>query len=450
MGDKESQKMAVETRTIREINEKLKKGQAVVLTAMEFKKEVRAGRKFKVGDVDVVTTGTRAVMSGTSAMLVIPVAEKGRFNRAEKIWLNGVPCIPSSNPEEGTGLVDTVIFATDESRDFHGRYGGGHVLRDMVEGKEIEVECLTTDGETIWTTFKLSDLKFARLYSFRNDYQNYMSFTNIKNHKSYRENPTSIFACRPIPLLKGLSMSGSGELNPLENDPEGRVFKMGMKVLLNNAPAVVLGYGTRSTPAMRCLSLAADMFQMDPQYMGGFKTSYGVEVTNGVAVPFPILNQNIINDLSTCLDENIPLHLGDLGDRVGLMDLNYGDVWKDARLEIEFDPERCICCSFQCPAEFYCPMGAISWKEKTIDQSLCVACGACTANCMGGAFKGKGELYPRGRIGLVHAFDKAIPVIFRQSNRFRAEMQAENLKRLLEEGKFLLNDAELEMKLWNQ
>lgn len=442
--------MPEQKKTIREINEKLKKGKAVVMTAMEFKKEVRNGHKFKVSDVDIVTTGTRAVMSGTSAMLVIPVAKKGVFKRADKIWLNGVPCYPGSNPEDSTGFVDTVIYATEESRDNHGRYGGGHVLRDMVEGKEIEVECLTDEGKTLWTSFSLNQLKFAKIYSFRNDYQNYMSFANIKNHRSYRENPTSIFACRPVPVLKGLSMSGSGELNPLENDPKGRIFRSGMKVLLNNVPAVVIGYGTRSIPSMRCLSVVADMHSMDPQFMGGFKTSYGVEVTNGLAVPFPILNQDIIDDLSNCLDENIPLHLGDIGDRISLMDLTYADIWHNAKLEIEFDPERCIYCSFQCPAEYYCPMGAISWKDKKIDETRCVACGACTANCMGGAFKGKGEFYPRGRIGMVHAFDKNIPVIFRQSNRYRAEMLAEHLKNLLDNGEFFLNDSCLEVKLWNQ
>jgi uncharacterized protein (DUF39 family) len=120
--------MAKTQKNIAEINEKLKKGKAVVMTAMEFKKEVRAGQKFKVSDVDVVTTATRGVMSGTSAMLVIPLTEKGTFKRAGKVWLNGVPCIPVSNPQEGTGLVDVVIYGTEESRDYPGRYGGGHVL----------------------------------------------------------------------------------------------------------------------------------------------------------------------------------------------------------------------------------------------------------------------------------------------------------------------------------
>ena len=142
-------KMAEQQKTISEINEKLKKGEAVIMTAMEFKKEVRNGYKFKVSDVDVVTTGTRAIMSGTSAMLVVPVAEKGDFERAEKMWLNGVPCWPGSSPVEGSGLVDTVIYGTEESIDHEGRYGGGHLLRDIVERREIDVECLSVEGKTL-------------------------------------------------------------------------------------------------------------------------------------------------------------------------------------------------------------------------------------------------------------------------------------------------------------
>ena len=440
--------MTAGTKTIKEINARLKKGAAVVMTAMEFKEEVRNGYKFKVADVDVVTTATRSIMSGTSAMLVVPVAKKGTFKRAHKMWLNGVPCFPGSSPGEGSGMVDTVIYGTQESRDYEGSYGGGHLLREIVEEKEIQVECLTAEGRTLHSVFSLDQLKFARMYSFRNDFQNYSAFANIKNLKSYRENPASIFACRPLPQLKGLTMSGSGELNPLENDPNARVFRAGMKILVNKVPGIVIGFGTRSNPQVRSLSIATDMHGMDPEFMGGFKTSYGVEVTNGIAVPFPVLNQGILDDLAQCLDENIPLRLADIGDRIPLVDLNYADVWSGARLEVEFDPDRCVYCSFQCPAEYFCPMAAISWKDKEIDASRCFGCGACTSNCPGGAFMGKGDS-PRGRIGLVHVLDTDIPVVFRQSNRYRSQILAQYLKELMLEGDFLLNDSDLELTHWH-
>jgi len=231
--------MRTQTKTISEINEKLLRGEAVVMTAMEFKREVRSGYKFRVSDVDVVTTATRGLMSGTSAMVVVPFGGRGTFRQADKIWLNGVPCLPGMGAGGGSGTVDTVIYGTAESIDCEGRYGGGHLMRDIVEGKEIHAEVLTDEGKTITASFTLDDLTFARMYSFRNAFQNYYAFANIKNHVSYRENMRSIFSCRSLPVMRGLSCAGSGELNPLENDPYARVIRAGMKILVNKAPGVV-------------------------------------------------------------------------------------------------------------------------------------------------------------------------------------------------------------------
>lgn len=437
--------MPTETKTIAQINEKLKKGQAVVMTAMEFKKEVRGGRKFTVSDVDVVTTGTRAVMSGSSAMLTIPL-EAARGRTIRRMWMNGVPCFPVSNPEPGSPLVDTVIYGTAESRDHHGRYGGGHALRNLVEGQAVELEYEDSDGRTGIVHVTLDQMPFARLYNFRNDFQNYTAFANIKNQDSYRLHPSSIFACRPMPTLLGMSVSGSGELNPMENDPHRLVLKSGTRILLNGAPGLIVSYGTRSAPSKKCLFVSADMAGMRAEYMGGFKTSYGVEITNGIAVPFPITSQQILDGLAGCLDEQVPLPVADIGDRIPLFFRNYAEIWAGAKLEVEFDPERCLCCSFQCAAEYYCPMQAISWREKKIDETLCVACGACTANCLGGAFKGKGDAAPRGSMGVMRMLDRDVPIIFRQSNRFRSEQLANSLKDLLEDGGFLLSDSQADLK----
>lgn len=437
--------MKTQTKTIAEINAKLQRGEAVVMTAMEFKKEVRSGSRIQVADVDVVTTATRGLMSGTSATVVLPSAGEDGGRPVRGIWLNGVPCTPAAGPADGPAAIEALIYGTAESVDCPGRYGGGHLLKDIVAGQEIHAEFLTDGGRRTTRRFTIADLGFARIYSFRNAFQNYHAFANIKNLASYRENRRSIFSCRPMPLLRGLSCAGSGELNPLENDPSSRVMRAGMKILVNKAPGVVIGYGTRSSPQMRNLSLAADMRGMDPEFMGGFITGGGVEVINSVAVPFPILNQGVLDDLSRCLDENIPLHLADIGDRLHIADVNYADVWAGARLEIEFDPDRCICCSFTCAAEYYCPMQAISWRDKTIDAKLCYGCGACTSNCPGGAFMGKGDI-PRGCVGSIHALGTEIPILFRQSNRHRAQLLAEYLKEIMLKGDFLLNDSDLKME----
>ena len=146
------------------------------------------------------------------------------------------------------------------------------------------------------------------------------------------------------------------------------------------------------------------------------------------------------------LNWKVPVPVADYGDRVPLEFKRYADLWspdgETAGLEVEFDPERCISCSFNCPAEYYCPMGAISWRKKEIDQNLCFACGACTLNCLGGAFKEKGREY-RGSLGVLHAQGFDLPIIFRQSDRRRGILAAAYLKELMEKGEFLLADTDM-------
>jgi len=90
-------------------------------------------------------------------------------------------------------------------------------------------------------------------------------------------------------------------------------------------------------------------------------------------------------------------------------------------------------------------MGAISWREKRIDQSLCVACGACVSNCPGGAFSGR-DREPKGRIGEIKAFGRTLPIVFRQSNRRRAEELAEYLRQRLMDRSFYLTDSDMRLK----
>ena len=93
-------------KTIQEINEKIKKGQAVVVTAEEMidivekHGEVEAARK-----IDVVTTGTFAPMCSSGAFLNF--GHTSPRIRASKVWLNDVPAYG------GIAAVDCYIGATE-------------------------------------------------------------------------------------------------------------------------------------------------------------------------------------------------------------------------------------------------------------------------------------------------------------------------------------------------
>ena len=108
-------------KTIDERNEKIASRKAIILTASELKSMMREGQEITVDDVDVVTTGTFGVMSGTMAIMMVPVAEKNSFERADAIWLNGVPAQPGPCPNERLGVVDLVINGTAHADE---KYGG--------------------------------------------------------------------------------------------------------------------------------------------------------------------------------------------------------------------------------------------------------------------------------------------------------------------------------------
>ena len=81
-------------RTIQEIEARIESGEANVLTAEEVTKMVLEGEEVTTADVDVITTGTCGIMSGTLAIFHLPVAEPGAFKKANHILLNGIPGFP--------------------------------------------------------------------------------------------------------------------------------------------------------------------------------------------------------------------------------------------------------------------------------------------------------------------------------------------------------------------
>ncbi|MEL7563881.1 MAG: methanogenesis marker 16 metalloprotein [Dehalobacterium sp.] len=411
------------------INEKLKNATAVVMTVHEFKDSIRKGKKYTVNDIDVVTTATMGCMSGTAAIFVVPVSGAGVFKRAEKIFLNGVPGAPGPAPNERLGIVDCVVHGTAHSIYDH-RYGGGHLFYDLVKRLPIKVEVHADDGRIFTNTITLDDMNFARYYTFRNCYKNYNSFTNIKTGDTY----PSIFSFRPMEPDWGLTVVGSGEMNPLENDPKRRFIRAGRKILLNNASGMIVGTGTRATAYKPTLSLTADMFEMDPEYMGGFVTSGGLECVTSVAFPIPVIDEEVLEDLMASLDENIPAPIADVSDRNPFTKATYADIWQGHDLDITYDENDCINCSFGCIAEHYCPAGAISWREKEHDESKCARCGACTVNCMGGAFK--------ANLGKVNVDGKEIPIVYRMGNRFKAQKLAEILKEKVLSGEFIMQSVD--------
>ena len=152
-------------KTIAEINEKIKKGRAVIVTAEEIIDLVqKKGIKRTAHDVDVVTTATFAPMCSSGAYFNLgPAKPKVRLGGG-KIYLNDIPGYA------GFAAGDFFLGATSlpendsRNRPYPGefRYGGGHVLEDLVSGKELRLEAHTYattcyPGEKLSTRITIKD-----------------------------------------------------------------------------------------------------------------------------------------------------------------------------------------------------------------------------------------------------------------------------------------------------
>ncbi|MBU0969852.1 MAG: methanogenesis marker 16 metalloprotein, partial [Proteobacteria bacterium] len=202
-------------RTLSQIQEKIDRGDVVILTAQEICDRVRKGETFELRDIDVVTTATSALMSGTYAVLSFKVAPPDTFTKAKNVWINRVPAQVGPCPNERIGILDLIVLGTARSVDDPG-YGAGHLFKDLVLGEQVRVDIETDEGKTFTTFTTLKQIPHAMLHATRNAFKNYLAFVNPG-----KSAVSTIFHSE---MMKGdyeeMTFCGCGELNPLENDPE--------------------------------------------------------------------------------------------------------------------------------------------------------------------------------------------------------------------------------------
>ena len=413
-------------RTISQINEKIDNGEANIYTAEEFKKLIKKGDAPSFEEVDVVTCGTCGVMSGTAAILNFIVSEPGEFIRAREVYMNGVPAYAGPCPNEWLGSVDVILHGTAHS--IHDdSYGGGFLLKDLLEGKKIDVVVESVDGKTIENTITVDDITRGQIIGARMAFKNYTAFTNPNS-----EEVPSIFAAIPLEgNLRGLTFSGCGDLNPLQNDIPHNAIKEGKRALINGAVGYILGDGTRSSAEKPNLMLSADLTKMDPYYIGGFKTGQGGEIYDTVAIPIPVLNEEIYNNL-LITDDKIDLPVADIkGRHLPLDNTDYSKMWADYDLRPQYGSSKCLNCE-KCIVEEVCPTNAFS-KEK-LNIAHCYGCGMCANYCKNDAFD-----MNTGNVDLtINGADVNLPIICRQSDRLRANKLSLRLKKMIENKEFEL------------
>ena len=293
-------------KTIAEINERIKKGKAVVLTAEEMVETVkRLGKTKAAKEVDVVTTGTFSPMC--SSGLLFNFGQEPPLMRASQVWLNNVPCYG------GLAAVDSYCGATEPSADdplnkvYPGRfaYGGGHVIEDLLRGKPVRLRAKSyvTDcypRKELEKDVTLASLPYAQLLNPRNCYQNYNCAVNMSGRTIYTYMGPLKPGCR------NANYATSGQLSPLFNDPYLRTIGLGTRIFMGGGIGYVIGAGTqhvvkptrneRGIPltASGTLMLKGDLKQMDPRYVRGVSLiGYGCSLNLGVGIPIPILDEDM-------------------------------------------------------------------------------------------------------------------------------------------------------------
>ncbi len=331
-------------KTIAEINEKIKKGEAVVVTAEEIiDLTEKKGIKKAAREVDVVTTGTFGPMC--SSGIYFNFGHSKPRIKAQKAWLNNVPAYA------GLAAVDIYLGATELREDdpantvYPGAfsYGGGHVIEDLVRGKSIRLRVVAygTDcypRKELETLINIHDLNEAVLFNPRNVYQNYNVAVNLSNKIIY----TYMGILQP--KLGNATYCSAGQLSPLLNDPYYKTTGVGTRIFLGGGVGYVVWQGTQHNPCVvrtdkglpkypaATLAVLGDLKGMSPKWLRGVSmTGYGVSLAIGIGVPIPILNEEILS-YTTVRDEEIYAQVVDYskdypeGRAKSLGEVNYGQL----------------------------------------------------------------------------------------------------------------------------
>ena len=296
-------------KTIQEINERISKGQAVVVTAEEVIELVeKKGVEQAAKEVDVVTTGTFGPMCSSGAYFNLGHSKPRIKIGGGRAYLNDVPAYT------GIAAVDIFLGATaipdDDPRNrVHPgpfNYGGGHVIEELLAGKDVRltVNAYGTDcypRKRIETLIKLEDMNEAVLFNFRNAYQNYNVGVNLSDRTIY----TYMGVLKPN--LGNANYSTAGQLSPLFNDPYYKTIGIGTKIFLGGGIGYVAWHGTQHNPSVLrsdngvprrgagTLAVIGDLKQMRPEWLVGVSmVGYGCTLTVGIGVPIPILSPEIL------------------------------------------------------------------------------------------------------------------------------------------------------------
>lgn len=283
-------------RTYDEINAKIRAGNVVVVTAEEMVAMGMRDMAAAAREVDVVTTATFGPMCSSGAFLNLGHTEPPM--RMTRIWLNDVPAYA------GVAAVDCYVGATEASETEGLRYGGAHVIEDLIAGREVRLRAASPGTDCyprkhFERTITLGDLRDAFLFNPRNCCQNYSAAANSTDSTLHTYMGTL------LPRLANVSYTTSGQLSPMLKDPTYRTIGIGSRVYLGGTEGYVAWEGTQHFPEQErssgvpvagagTLALIGDMKRMKPGYLRAASFHrYGVTLYVAAGVAIPVLDEEV-------------------------------------------------------------------------------------------------------------------------------------------------------------
>jgi len=301
-------------KTIEEINERIRKGSAVVFTAEEIIDVVREkGVKRASREVDVVTTGTFSPMCSSGAFINLRQEKVKMKLGGGYATLNDVPAYA------GLAAADIYLGATalpeGDPRNHNGRpgrfrYGGAHVIEALAQGKKVLLkaggygtDCYPKKKREQMIGFE--EMNEAFLFNPRNCYQNYNVAVNLS------DKPIYTYMGKLKPRLGNANYCSAGQLSPLLNDPMYRTVGIGTRIFFCGAEGYVAWNGTQHNPDIPrlangtptagagTLALIGNLKDMDPKWLRAVSfTGYGVSLSVAVGLPIPILDEEMMRFVS--------------------------------------------------------------------------------------------------------------------------------------------------------
>ena len=205
--------------------------------------------------------------------------------------------------------MDSYIGATACDPD-NPTYGGAHVIQDLMEGKDVELEAWGKGTDCyprkyIKTKININTINELILFNPRNAYQNYNVAVNTTKKMIHTYMGTL------LPNLRNATYSTSGELSPLLNDPEFRTIGIGTRIFLGGTQGFVVWPGTQfntskpknesGIPVSNAATIAVmgNLKEMSSDYIqAAYFEKYGVSLFVGIGIPIPLLDIDMVKRVS--------------------------------------------------------------------------------------------------------------------------------------------------------